>query len=415
MSASASAHTNLSSRLSLGDAASAISTPLTSTANEEGMKTNSSLTKGNVFTFGPESELEPKDDFSVLFEKKMKQGDKSNQILNLRGLFKRKKSDSSFNSEDSPSAASHYESDAGSSEVSDVVRERDRLEESNQINLEEESDGDEYSHREDDASVESNPLLKSDNERRGTEFAFDMMETPDKMTRKIHSRNISAASSTFGRHARNMSSASSHHFHRRNVSEFSMFTTGHLYTFQAPTSGKLGIIIQSRGSSAPTVIQVKDYSPLLGQVKPGDKIVAVDGIDTSQMNTSQITTFLADRRSASIDKENRKMSIRVMSKYRKEGLEPESHIPELIEMKHHATPSDARDDFEVPQTIVSEEKEQSNEFQEKEDHRFGDGSCEAENSSDENDSYHLLGAVDSEDLDDDLQDAGVAIDRDQFL
>jgi len=372
MSAEASAYTIVSSRLSLGDAASSMSTPCTSkNMIGDGTNINPSLTKNNVFTFGSESELEPKDDFSVLFEKKMKEGDKYNQKLNLRGLFKRRKSPT-FGKEDSPSAASHYESDAGSSEGSDVLRERDRLDESNLIPPQEDSDSDISSNHDEDVSLDSS--LKYTSEEKVADFTNER-DTPDKIAIQRHARNISSASSTF--------------FHKRNMSEFS-FSTGHLYSFQAPTSGKLGIIIQSKGSSAPTVFQVKDYSPLLGQVKPGDKIVGVDGIDTSQMNTNEITDLLAKRRSNSNGK-NRKIKITIMSKYRKEGIQPDSLISEQIDMIE-TSPGDERDDFEVPQTVESDEKDYSD----------GDHSC------------HLLGAVDSEDYDEE-PNFGVYAERDQFL
>ncbi len=358
ISAEASAYTILSSRISLGDSAS-ISTPCTS----KSMQPNLHQMKKSVFTFGSESELEPKDDFTVLFEKKMKEGDKSNQKLNLRGLFKRKKS-LEFGDEYSSSAASHYESDAGSSEGSDVLRERDRLEESNLNQEDSESDMD--SNYDEGASLHSNP-----------EHTTEENATPDIAIHRHHARNISSASSTL--------------FHRRNISEFS-FSTGHLYTFQAPTSGKLGIIIQSKASSAPTVFQVKDYSPLLGQVKPGDKIVRVDGMDTSQMKTNEITDFLAKRRSNSYGA-NRKFNITIMSKYRKEGIQPDNPIPEQINMAPQSPPGDARDDFEVPQTVGSEDKD-----------FFSDGSQ----------SCHLLGTFDSEDYDDEAN-IGLRAERDQFL
>lgn len=74
--------------------------------------------------------------------------------------------------------------------------------------------------------------------------------------------------------------------------------SGFCYTFDAPNSGKLGIIIESSRNLGPTIHTVKDYSPLFGLVEAGDKIVKVDGEDTDNMSTGEVTRLLARRRAS---------------------------------------------------------------------------------------------------------------------
>jgi hypothetical protein len=67
------------------------------------------------------------------------------------------------------------------------------------------------------------------------------------------------------------------------------------YEFHAPRKGQLGLVIKSKRITGPIVNAVKDYSPLFGLVKTGDKIVEVDGKKTSQSTLSEITSLLAVR------------------------------------------------------------------------------------------------------------------------
>ena len=64
-------------------------------------------------------------------------------------------------------------------------------------------------------------------------------------------------------------------------------------TVMAPP-GKLGIILANRTDSRGTVVSgVRTSSVLAEQVSPGDRIVAIDGEDVSQMNVKEITTIMA--------------------------------------------------------------------------------------------------------------------------
>ena len=65
--------------------------------------------------------------------------------------------------------------------------------------------------------------------------------------------------------------------------------------FEAPSKGQLGLVIEAKPEVGPIVHAIKDYSPLFGLVKKGDKIVEVNGKDTSQSTLSEITRLLAVR------------------------------------------------------------------------------------------------------------------------
>jgi hypothetical protein len=85
-----------------------------------------------------------------------------------------------------------------------------------------------------------------------------------------------------------------------NVAESSSNGTGSVnssirYEFEAPRKGQLGLVIESNKKTGPIVHAVKDYSPLFGLVKKGDKIVEVDSRSTSHSTLTEITRLLAVR------------------------------------------------------------------------------------------------------------------------
>jgi C-terminal processing protease CtpA/Prc len=58
--------------------------------------------------------------------------------------------------------------------------------------------------------------------------------------------------------------------------------------------GKLGIILANRTDSRGTVVSgVRTASVLATQISPGDRIIAIDDEDVSQMNVKEITTIMA--------------------------------------------------------------------------------------------------------------------------
>jgi hypothetical protein len=68
------------------------------------------------------------------------------------------------------------------------------------------------------------------------------------------------------------------------------------YTFSAPTNARLGLTIEYSRSLGPFIHTVKDYSPLLGSIEVGDKIVMVDGINTHGMEKGDLMKLLGRKR-----------------------------------------------------------------------------------------------------------------------
>lgn len=67
------------------------------------------------------------------------------------------------------------------------------------------------------------------------------------------------------------------------------------FEFRAQRIGKLGLVINSSPQTGPMVEQVKDYSTLFGRINAGDRIVEVDGVETSHMSTKDVTKRLAGK------------------------------------------------------------------------------------------------------------------------
>ena len=58
--------------------------------------------------------------------------------------------------------------------------------------------------------------------------------------------------------------------------------------------GRLGVVIDTT-KDGPVVYQVKDDSPMLGQIFPGDRMMTIDDIDTRGLRASQITQIMAEK------------------------------------------------------------------------------------------------------------------------
>ena len=71
---------------------------------------------------------------------------------------------------------------------------------------------------------------------------------------------------------------------------------GETFEVIAP-AGKLGVVIDippdRRG--APSVCDIRDTSPLYGQIKPGDKLCAVDDEDVRMMSAIKVSKLLATK------------------------------------------------------------------------------------------------------------------------
>lgn len=88
---------------------------------------------------------------------------------------------------------------------------------------------------------------------------------------------------------------------------------GFEYVFEAPSNGKLGIIIHK------TVVHtVKDYSPLFGMVEPGDRILQIDDIITDNMSTGEVTRVLTSKRTGK--NRNNFIRLQIFSSTEKKGL-----------------------------------------------------------------------------------------------
>jgi hypothetical protein len=97
-------------------------------------------------------------------------------------------------------------------------------------------------------------------------------------------------------HKRSASKSSS-----ASSSDYDMADNEYEVVLQAPRTGKLGLVIRvipCAEGLGPIVVQVKDYSPLLGQVYPRDRIVNIDGIRTTNMSLSEVTGMLPGRQTS---------------------------------------------------------------------------------------------------------------------
>ena len=297
-----------------------------------------------MFSFNPDIDMEPEDDFTVLFEKKMKEGGK--RSFNLKDLFKRNRAP-----DDEQSAQmSHYESDAELSEISSIVRGNDRVlcqATSHSIRT-----------NESDQFMEGNITSPSSNEN----------------TETSQSEN----------NERVLSTCCSEESSSKNLSK-----SWYLYTFEAPISGKLGIIIQSTKNlkkndrsemnqipCGPSVLKIKDYSPLLGMVTPGDMVVSVDTVNTQRMSTSEITTLLEKKRCQS---DNRKIKIAVISKEEKSGFEAEAPGHSLVPESSTDNSLDDENAMEVENVEYMSSSESDGSF-----HLIDTGMSE------DDDSFHMM-------------------------
>ena len=62
---------------------------------------------------------------------------------------------------------------------------------------------------------------------------------------------------------------------------------------RAPRVGKLGLVLQSSESHGHVVIQVKEYSPIRGEIQVGDRIICIDGQDSTGMTLNKVTKLIS--------------------------------------------------------------------------------------------------------------------------
>jgi hypothetical protein len=81
---------------------------------------------------------------------------------------------------------------------------------------------------------------------------------------------------------------------------------GQQLIFHAPRKGKLGLVIQCIDLKGPVVTTVKTYSPLLGQILPGDRILDIDGTVTTGMTLKDVTGIMGGKIAA---QSNRRVTV----------------------------------------------------------------------------------------------------------
>mmetsp|Transcript_22960 Transcript_22960/g.52581 ORF Transcript_22960/g.52581 Transcript_22960/m.52581 type:complete len:171 (+) Transcript_22960:1542-2054(+) len=67
-----------------------------------------------------------------------------------------------------------------------------------------------------------------------------------------------------------------------------------VYDVFAPP-GKLGVVIDTPGEGAPAVHSIKEFSPLIGQIEVGDKLISVDDTDVRQMTAIKVSKIISKK------------------------------------------------------------------------------------------------------------------------
>mmetsp|Transcript_7019 Transcript_7019/g.17308 ORF Transcript_7019/g.17308 Transcript_7019/m.17308 type:complete len:1001 (-) Transcript_7019:94-3096(-) len=124
-----------------------------------------------------------------------------------------------------------------------------------------------------------------------------MKESTDSLKKSWISRTGSESG-----HSRNPSSSSTTSDNTRLDSIVLPDIEGQRYELEAPRRGQLGIIVNGSLRNGLSVYAVKDYSPLFGEIHVGDKIIEIDGVDTTRSSLIQITKLLKAKKSSSFMK-----------------------------------------------------------------------------------------------------------------
>jgi len=183
----------------------------------------------------------------------------------------------------------------------------------------------------------------------------------------------------------------------RNVAD------GFEYVFEAPSNGKLGIIIHK------TVVHtVKDYSPLFGMVEPGDRILQIDDIITDNMSTGEVTRVLANKRTGK--NRNKMIRLTILSTTEKKGLKTSDEESILVPAAFGRKPKQVTINADAPvSTFIYTNRTGSSEEGETDDSSH----LTSEQSTPQHDEtgdagFHLLGAcARSEDEEDEDADAAI--------
>ena len=95
-----------------------------------------------------------------------------------------------------------------------------------------------------------------------------------------------------------------------SLSDIDLTSETQQFSVQAPSRGKLGLDIQCLPGKGPMVMAVKDYSPLLGAVLPGDRLISVGGVKTGGLDLALVLKLINGDRSVRLGKTIRLMLIR---------------------------------------------------------------------------------------------------------
>jgi len=68
--------------------------------------------------------------------------------------------------------------------------------------------------------------------------------------------------------------------------------------YEAPRQGNWGIVLESSSKTGPRIYAVKEYSPLFGLIKKGDKLLEIDGKNVTQSNLAEMTKILKGKSSS---------------------------------------------------------------------------------------------------------------------
>jgi len=336
----------ISSRRSLCDTASAVSTPATAKVDDDERNFGNKvyLTEKTLYNFKKDNDVDAKDKYIQYYDKSMKAGCKSDgkRFNPFKRLLFRQKDKISCTDTHSPFRTPYYESDAELSISSASIRERDRYEISqnppNDPYLTIDTQQTHISNRMNNQKVINDWIgggsmadntdsllegeLNSVKQASGKNMSIDENSICDLDLVAKHTQTISReSSSTF--HSGSSSGGSVHTAHNRSPSDISN-ESFFFYSFWAPSSSKLGIDFHPAEGSGALILQVKDYSPLYGRVECGDKVVAVDDVNTCYMSTSQILGFLSIKR-ADKDTKDGRIKITVMSNNKKCAYQPDEN------------------------------------------------------------------------------------------
>lgn len=67
-----------------------------------------------------------------------------------------------------------------------------------------------------------------------------------------------------------------------------------IFTVQAPP-GKLGLVVDTPDEGPPIIFKINDTSPLLGLVKLGDRVMAVDEVDVTAMSSVETSDVISQK------------------------------------------------------------------------------------------------------------------------